>query len=257
MLKAVKEAKVITSWVNPEPRYDEAITRFVEGVVDPDGNAAFMDDAREFKRRLERPGQVNALSQVLLKLASPGVADIYQGCEMWDLSLVDPDNRRPVDYPTRVRALDALDADAAKDRLALCRSLWDGMDDGRAKLYVVSQALRLRRRHAALFRRGDYRPLDVEGPRTPHAVAFSRQLDGRAIIAVAPRLVAGLLGTEGVGAAFAGTRLVLPEDLGAAPWVDVFTGQRHVPQRGAGAPALDLGELLSRFPVVLLEQERG
>ncbi|HLL55800.1 MAG TPA: malto-oligosyltrehalose synthase [Myxococcaceae bacterium] len=257
MLKAVKEAKVITSWVNPEPRYDEALTRFVEGVVDPSGNRDFFDDIRDFKRRIERPGQLNALSQVLLKLASPGVADIYQGCEMWDLSLVDPDNRRPVDYRLRVRALEALDADAAKDRLALCQALWRDMDDGRAKLYTVAQALRLRRRHEALFRRGGYRPLDVTGPRAAHAVVFARELEGNAVIAVAPRLTLGLLDGDGLGKAFGGTRLLLTEAEGSAPWVDIFTGRRFIPSRDTGAPALDLGELLAHFPLALLEQERG
>jgi len=257
MLKAVKEAKAITSWVNPEPRYDEAVLRFVDGTLDPLRNRVFFEDAQNFKRTLERPGQLNALAQVLLKLGSPGVADFYQGCEMWDLSLVDPDNRRPVDFDLREAALSALDAAATVDAPTLCRVLTEHLDDGRAKLYVVSRGLRLRSRQAALFRRGDYRPLDVSGPRAEHAVAFSRHQDGAAVVGVVPRLPVPLLAQGGCGTAFRGTTLHLPVELEKATLRDVFTQMRRVPSRDAGALTLDLGELFEHFPVVLLEKERG
>src|SRR5262249_2144525 len=116
MLKAIREAKVNTSWVNSEPAYEAATVHFVEAILDRDGNGRFVEDFESFKRRVERPGQVNALVQVLLKIGSPGVTDVYQGCELWNLSLVDPDNRRPVDFDLRARLLAELDRAAEMDR---------------------------------------------------------------------------------------------------------------------------------------------
>ncbi|MBI3181278.1 MAG: malto-oligosyltrehalose synthase [Myxococcales bacterium] len=256
MLKAVREAKVNSSWVNPDRAYEAAVERFVEGCLDPKSGGELVEEAFRFKRRIERPGQLNSLSQVLLKAASPGTADFYQGCELWNLSLVDPDNRRPVDYELRWRLLEELDRAAERDREGLCRELFAELDDGRAKLYLTAQALRLRRRMGALFNTGAYLPLDFGGPRSSHLVGLCRRGPEGWAVAVAPRLVVHLLnGRGGLSGAFSGTFAELPEELSGKALRDVFTGRAHRPERGAGMSRLMASELLSAFPVALLYGE--
>ena len=252
MTKAVKEAKAHTSWVNPDAAYEAAVAAFVQGTLDPDRGGAFLEEAARFKRQIERAGQHNALSQVLLKLASPGVADVYQGCELWDLSLVDPDNRRPVDFALRDRLLSELDAAAARDRARLCRELSRSLDDGRAKLFLTAETLRLRRRWASLFRDGGYRPLDVQGPLSDRAVAFCRYRGRAWVVAAAPRLVHRLLARgRSLGEGYRQTTIALPEELaqGAVPLRSALTGKKVRVRKGS----VDMGELLADFPVILLE----
>src|SRR5581483_1664892 len=197
-------------------------------------------------------GAFNALAQLLVKIAAPGVPDFYQGTEVWDLSLVDPDNRRPVDFAARRRLLDALLADgaAAQDLPAFVRELVKLKDDGRVKLFVMRQALVFRRRHAALFQRGDYRPLDVVGPLAEHACAFARVAEGEAAVAVVPRLLArrGIeappLGPEYWGG---DTRVVVPADLSRRA-TNVLTGEALV----ADAGGLRLADVFASSPVALL-----
>jgi (1->4)-alpha-D-glucan 1-alpha-D-glucosylmutase len=254
MEKAIKEAKLHTSWINPEQAYDAAVQRFVERTLDGAHSRAFLESARAFKRHIERTGQHNALGQVVLKLASPGVADFYQGGELWDLSLVDPDNRRPVDLAARLALLDRLDRQARRDPVRLCRSLARHMTDGRVKLYLTAQGLRLRRRRAGLFRQGDYRPLDVDGPLEQRLVAFARHHQGAWVVAAAPRLVHRLLARgRSLGEGYRGTAILLPRELGEVPLTSVFTGRKVRARKTKAAPALDAGELLREFPVVLLE----
>src|SRR5690348_8014526 len=147
MSKATHEAKELTSWINANPHYDAALQEFVARVLDPGRSAAFLDDLREFARRVARSGAYNSLAQALVRCAAPGVPDTYQGTELWDLSLVDPDNRRPVDYGLRASMLRNLDceAQAAGDLRNFTGRLLDQPADGRAKLYTISRALRLRR----------------------------------------------------------------------------------------------------------------
>ncbi|PTL79462.1 malto-oligosyltrehalose synthase [Vitiosangium sp. GDMCC 1.1324] len=258
MLKAIKEAKVRTSWTNPNPDYEEGVSRFVEASLDEDRGRAFLEDLRAFMRRIERAGQHNALGQLLLKLASPGVVDTYQGCELWDLSLVDPDNRRPVDYGLRDRLLAALDAEAKGDRLGLCARLVADMDDGRIKLFVLAEALRLRQRQAALFHRGGYRELHPVGPRADAVVAFAREHAQSVVIAAAPRYTLSALESPGgFTAAYEETSLELPESYASMTFRDVFTGQEVRPGRQAGSVVLPLSPLLAGFPLVLLERSDG
>src|SRR5262249_18120868 len=144
MLKALREAKVHTSWINPNPAYDEAVQRYVAQILDVEVNAAFLDDFRAFQRRLSHYGLLNSVAQTLLKITIPGVADTYQGTELWDLSLVDPDNRRPVDYQRRHRLLRDVRAKMAatgEDRRGLAHELLTSKEDGRLKLYVTFLAL--------------------------------------------------------------------------------------------------------------------
>ena len=167
MEKALHEAKVHSSWINPIPEYDKAVQEFVRLILDEQASGPFLADFSTFARRLTQYGFLNSLSQTLLKLASPGVPDTYQGSELWDLSLVDPDNRRPVDYARPrelLRGLQSALAAANGDMRELCRELVAARVDGRIKLYVHHQTLRCRREHPGLFSAGEYLPLPSEAP---------------------------------------------------------------------------------------------
>ena len=229
MEKASKEAKARTSWIDPDPAYDAALRSFVEGVL---ADETFQADLRSFVEPLVEPGRVTSLAQTLVKLTAPGVPDVYQGSELWDLSLVDPDNRRPVDYALRRRLLaelPALDAEA----------IWARIEHGLPKLHVTREALHLRRRRPDAFgARGSYEPLAADGARAGHVVGYLR---GDAVAAVVPRLVLGLRGD------WADTSLDLPP----GRWLNVLTGD-HLP-----GGRVTLAGLLARFPVALLEREIG
>ena len=178
MLKALHEAKVHSSWINPDPDYDKAVQEFVRLILDEEVNGPFLDDFRSFQRRVSHLGLFNSLSQTLLKLASPGVPDTYQGTELWDFSLVDPDNRRPVDYPKRAEMLRQLQSAVAAsngDMTELCRDLVTAKEDGRIKLYVHYKTLGLRRERPGLLSAGDYFPMACEGAHADHVFAFARR----------------------------------------------------------------------------------
>ncbi|WP_224365685.1 malto-oligosyltrehalose synthase [Hyalangium versicolor] len=259
MAKAIKEAKVRTSWTKPDADYDTAVARFVDGCFDWKKSAEFLEDVRQFKHRIEPAGQLNALGQLVLKLASPGVVDTYQGCELWDLSLVDPDNRRPVDYGLRAKLLDALDQESSGNLLGLCAKLKAHMDDGRVKLYVLAQGLRLRQRQASLFRSGGYRELELTGPRERAAVALAREHGESVVLAVVPRFtLPALEGEGGLSRAYEGTFVTLPDAYEGMMFRDVFTGREVRPERGTtGGVVLPLSPLLANFPVILLERSTG
>ena len=247
MQKAIREAKVHTSWTNVDAEYEQAVTRFTEGVLAaPD----FLESFVPFARRVAAAGRISSLSQVALKLASPGPCDIYQGCELWDLSLVDPDNRRPVDFALRTRLLDELGrraegGPAARAALAREVSQPDALRDGRAKLLLLRQGLRLRRERPALFLEGDYLPLTVEGPHADRVIAFARRQGRAAVVCVAPRLTLGLLDDGGAPTTRWEGRVALPAGF-PGPLADVVTGAR----REAGE--LGLADLFSDFAVALL-----
>jgi (1->4)-alpha-D-glucan 1-alpha-D-glucosylmutase len=221
--KAAKEAKERTSWVDPDPGYDAALRTFVQGAL---ADAEFVALVEEFVGPLVEPGRVNSLAMALLKLTSPGVPDIYQGNELWDYSLVDPDNRRPVDWGLRARLIESAETLSPAETWALA-------DDGLPKLLLTHRALHLRRRRPDAFR-GTYAPLRAEGTKADHVVAYTR---GGEVVAVAPRLVLGL------GGDWAGTRLTLPP----GTWVDALDGERRF------AGGVDVADLVGPFPVALLE----
>jgi (1->4)-alpha-D-glucan 1-alpha-D-glucosylmutase len=252
MLKAIREAKVNTSWVNPNPDYESAMAEFVRAALSQ-GNSEFVQQAERFVRRIERPGQLNSLAQVLIKIGSPGVTDVYQGCELWDLSLVDPDNRRPVDFSLRRRMLESLDREAEADRLGLCKRLFEDMSDGRIKLFVVSQGLRFARRHPALFR-AEYLPLSGSGPGEGHLICFMRRMGDSVAIVIAPRLVTRLLDQGGLSAQLRDTYVQLPTELRGVSLKNVFTGETLILNERNGSVDLSAGEALESFPLALLER---
>jgi (1->4)-alpha-D-glucan 1-alpha-D-glucosylmutase len=254
MSKAMKEAKTNTSWTNPYDDWEQAVDRFIAAVLDPAESREFLADFQKFHAPLAAAGMRNSLSQVLLKVCSPGMPDFYQGTELWDLSLVDPDNRRPVDFGERRRLLAELQAAAGGDRSRLAADLVANWRDGRIKLYVTFQALNFRRQHEAMFQQGDYLPLTATGPAAEHLLSFARVHQGRAAIAVVPRLVLNL---QSVGQtlwdrdAWRETELVLPWASGQ--WRDAFTGQTTAGDGGK----LPVGPLLAKLPVALLEGSAG
>ncbi len=222
MRKAAREAKHHTSWTAPDLEYERDLAAFVAAVLDP-GNAAFLADLDDFSRRVAEVGTRGSLAQLVLKLAAPGVPDIYWGNELPDLSLVDPDNRRPVDFPAHARLL---------------AELGRGAGGGLEKLAATQRGLELRRREPALFTHGAYVPLEASGRRAGHVVAFAREHAGRWAVAAAARLTAGLDD-------WGDTRLALPA---AAPavWEDVLSG------RVVDGMAPSASELFELLPGVLL-----
>ena len=260
MTKAVREAKVHSSWVSPDPDYEDATRDFVRALLAPEPGNVFLRDFLPFQQRVARAGAFNSLSQLLLKLASPGVPDLYQGCELWDFSLVDPDNRRPVDYARRQAALQAIKAAHAERGAAACASeLLDRLQDGEIKLYLIWKALAFRREHEALFRDGDYLPLKAHGDHAEQVCAFARQAGDETLVLVVPRLIAGLLGEHGglpVGDAVWGdTWVELPPEQASAQWTCVLTGQKVATQVLGESHGLALAQVFVAFPYALLHAQ--
>jgi (1->4)-alpha-D-glucan 1-alpha-D-glucosylmutase len=259
MVKALHEAKVHTSWINPNAAYDEAVQHYVAAILDPQANAAFLDDFRTFQRRISHGGLYNSLAQTLLKLTAPGVPDTYQGTELWDFSLVDPDNRRPVDYASRQHLLQELQtrlAGAGEGRLALARELLARKEDGRIKLYVTALALDCRRKNPGLFAAGEYAPAQVLGAKGAHVFGFSRRQGDRAAVVAVPRLIARLL-ADGHEAPLGesvwhDTRLRVPGLDPQRTWRHVLTGELVHMAMEDGQPTLAVAGLLAQFPVALL-----
>lgn len=260
MLKAVKEAKVHSSWTNANAEYEEAVKCFVAALLDPDKNR-FLEDFLPLQQRIAHFGLFNSLSQTLLKLTLPGVPDIYQGTELWDFSLVDPDNRRPVDYDQRLGLLQDLHGmvEASGDNLASAvHSLVTNLKDGRVKLYTIWKTLALRREQAVLFRDGEYIALSVAGDKADHICAFARRYENQQVLIVVPRLTAKLMqgNTERLplgATAWSDTYIVLPENgPKARQYVNVFTQEQCSPQETAEALTLPLAHVLENFPLALL-----
>jgi (1->4)-alpha-D-glucan 1-alpha-D-glucosylmutase len=253
MHKAINEAKTHSNWINPNDAYAIAIADFVTGILD---NADFVASFTDFQRRVAFFGRFNSLAQTLLKLTSPGTPDIYQGNELWDYSLVDPDNRRPVDFEKRRALLAELKEAEAADPQQLARKLVDEAETGAIKLYLTCRALNYRREHEALFREGTYAPLEVRGQHAQHVCAFLRQHEDATALVIVPRLVVRLARGElrpPVGADVWGdTHLILPDDAGINVLENVFTGETLAPGDFAGQPGVSLAAALADFPVGLL-----
>jgi (1->4)-alpha-D-glucan 1-alpha-D-glucosylmutase len=236
MLKAAREAKERTSWINPDLEYEQALERFVVQSLE---NPVFVSDVADMVTRVARPGLLVGLSQALLKVASPGVPDYYQGTEIWDFSLVDPDNRRPVDYELRRKLLGSEDEELLRD-----------LPDGRAKMHVIRKGLEVRRKYPALFQGAKYTPLYANGGREDNIVAFSLSDSTHSVVAVAPRLFARLM--DGDDLAPLGTKawgeVRLPID---GEYMNVLTDERQEGRAGH----VSVAQLLATFPVALLVRQ--
>lgn len=244
--KALREAKRRTEWAVPNAEYEAACRDFLFAALAGDRSAPVRQEIAEFAQRLAPAGAVNGLAQVVLRCAAPGVPDLYQGCEFWDFSLVDPDNRRPVDWAAREASLEAAEDPA---------SLLPHWRDGRVKQAVLARALALRAAQPALFTEGGYQPLSAEGPAAQQVLAFARRApgrDGAVAITVVTRLPAALLGEGDVplvpAAAWADTVLPLPGEFAGRPLRDALTGATI----DGGTDAIPVAQLLGRLPVALL-----
>jgi (1->4)-alpha-D-glucan 1-alpha-D-glucosylmutase len=243
MLKALKEAKVHTSWITPNTAYEEAVQQFVRAVLDRRESKAFLDDFADLQRKVAYFGVFNSLSQTLIKLGSPGVSDIYQGQELWDFSMVDPDNRRPVHFSVRSKQL------AALTRRVRPKELLEQRADGRIKLWLTHRLLCLRREHPELFVGGSYTPLRASIGQ--HVCAFARSANGRMLIVAAPVLLATMLR----GAEVAPVAEVWRDEwLAVAPgsYVDALTGQTIDTSLEGGRSVLPLREVFGVLPVAAL-----
>jgi (1->4)-alpha-D-glucan 1-alpha-D-glucosylmutase len=253
MLKAIREAKQNSSWINQNTEYESAMSSFVKALLEPVVQNRFLDDFLPFQRRVARIGLWSSLSQVLLKLTCPGVPDIYQGNDIWDLSLVDPDNRRPVDYERRRQILQGLQG-TERDSLTANRLL-ENAEDGAIKLYLTRKTLGLRKQCPTLFETGEYTPVPVEGTKDNHVVAFARQSENCGMLVIAPRLISGLLDDldlPPIGLRVWGdTRAVLPFDCVSGKYRNIFTGEVLNVQKSDGRASFDIAEALAQFPVAL------
>jgi (1->4)-alpha-D-glucan 1-alpha-D-glucosylmutase len=275
MLKAIKEAKIHSSWVNEHQPYEQALVNFVSRTLRGASARGFLQAFLPFQRRVARLGALNSLGQLALKLCSPGVVDLYQGTELWDLNLVDPDNRRPVDFDLRRAALEDLSHLASGDAAVEAREtavahLLDTWTDGRIKLLLTMALLRLRREQPDLFLDGDYLPLPgADAPSDHHLVAFARQLGPRAIIVMAPRFTSQLApaasgdasGAHGTDTAprwpvgfepWRTMRVQLPESLAGRTFTHLLTGAAVRPLLAGREVSLPAADVFKWFPLAVL-----
>jgi (1->4)-alpha-D-glucan 1-alpha-D-glucosylmutase len=253
MLKAAREAKTHTSWINQNSDYEQALSHFIDGVL---GSRTFLEDFLPLQRFVSRCGLFNSLAQTLLKITSPGIPDFYQGTELWTFTLVDPDNRSPVDYASRAALLANLqEREKETGVLELAAELVRTMDDGRIKLYLTHKALTYRRTHQDLFKNGAYTPVQVEGPHARRVVAFLRTGVDGTILVVAPRFYAAFEPTPDqapLGNIWLKTALILPESQSDSSYRNIFTGEVVHSTPGGDYSILRLADVLAQFPVALL-----
>jgi (1->4)-alpha-D-glucan 1-alpha-D-glucosylmutase len=254
-LKAMREAKEMTSWANPNQGYETASSEFIKAALD---NQLFLDDFIPFERKISYFGMLNSLSQTLLKLTAPGVPDIYQGNELWEFNLVDPDNRRPVDYSNNQRLLKEMQASpefSAEQLMPYSRGLSENMHDGRIKMYVTWKALSIRKEMSAVFRDGDYTTLKAQGPQADHVLAFMRGSADRRFVVIAPRLSARLVGGDlrlPIGHEIWSDTAIQLSKWGNAVLHNVFTGENVSICESDRGCKLEIGSALNSFPVALL-----
>ncbi|MBE0503673.1 MAG: malto-oligosyltrehalose synthase [Desulfuromonadales bacterium] len=259
MLKALREAKTDTSWISPNAPYEAAVLAFIEAILKCSRHNHFLADFTAFQRLTAAAGIFNSLAQTLLKITSPGIPDFYQGNELWDFSLVDPDNRRLVDYSLRRRWLDdLLRREATDGPLATAQDVVASRQDGRIKLHLSCKALNFRRDHRALFESGRYLPLTVDGARHEHVCAFERALNGSSFLVVVPRLCSHLIeNAEGLPLGpevWAETRVLLPAETSPGRYRHIFSGEILEPTQEDGRGTLALAEIFATYPVALLER---
>ena len=249
MIKAVREAKVHTNWLKPDTNYEEVFISFIDEILKPSEKNKFLKELLPFWKKVAFYGIFNSLSQLLIKITSPGVPDFYQGTELWDLNLVDPDNRCPVDFEKRKRLLRDIKKKENEDILNLINELISTKEDGRLELFLIYKALTARSERKELFEKGDYIAIEINGKYKEHVVAFGRNLENAWAITIAPRLLTSLIkeGEYPLGQqVWSDTYIVLPESFPSL-WNDAITA--HMLE---GEKALTIGEILKHFPVALL-----
>ncbi len=257
MLKAVREAKVNTSWISPNTKYEEALLKFVDAILSSRQRNPFLKDFYGLQKKVSYFGMLNSLSQTLLKITSPGTPDFYQGTEIWDFSLVDPDNRRLVDFDMRKKMLEALKKKMRESDLTdLTRELTLGWTDGSIKLYVTFRSLSYRKQNRKLFMDGTYTPLWSDGNLKDHVCAFARKGEGKVVLVIVPRFLSHLtqaeerpLGMEVWG----DSSITMPGEIIEERFRNIFTGEMVDAIGREGKNRLILGQAFANFPVAMLE----
>jgi (1->4)-alpha-D-glucan 1-alpha-D-glucosylmutase len=259
MVKAMREAKVNSSWISPNLLHEEAVMLFIDAIMEGGTGNDFLEDFRSFQQFISWHGMFNSLSQVLLKITSPGVADFYQGTELWDLTLVDPDNRRPVDYNVRMSMLEEIKKREGEVPLKeVAHEMLARMETGMVKLFVVYKALNNRKANRALYENGRYRFLHVTGVRGHNVCAFSRRLGDNSSITAVPRFLTRLidgpfempLGKE----IWMETMVAVPADGPGISYRNVFTGEILETANHGGVIGIPCASLFNAFPIALLER---
>ena len=259
MLKAMREAKVHTSWISPNSLHEDAVMYFIDTILKESRHNSFLEDFASFQKLTAACGIFNSLSQVLLKITSPGIPDFYQGNELWDFSLVDPDNRRPVDYRLRSDQLDELlRKETAAGLLETAREVVATRDDGRIKMHLTRKTLNFRRENLELFETGRYLPLTVEGTCHEHVCAFERSVNDSSFLVVVPLFCSRLtqdssglpLGRE----VWRDTRIIQPFDSATSRYRNIFTGEELDLDQQDGQLSIAIKDILSVFPAALLER---
>lgn len=254
LIKSVREAKVYTAWLKPDTNYEDAFIAFADEILAPSRENRFLDEFLPFQKKVAYYGIFNSISQTIIKITAPGVPDFYQGSELWDLNLVDPDNRRPVDFGKRARLLQAIMDGAEQDTLQFIDELLLNKEDGRIKLFVIYKALQTRLEHRFLFQEGRYIPLKVTGNFKDHIIAFARHHDTFWAVTIAPRLFTSLIREEELPLGlemWKDTAVVMPEGISAslkdAISDQVLEWEKVVP----------VGQALTYFPASLLIGKEG
>ena len=254
VIKAAREAKVHTWWIDPDSEHESALLAFVDAVLEDSAANPFVKDLWKFQSRLSSAGALHSLSQVLLKIASPGVPDFYQGTELWDLSLVDPDNRRPVDFYQRTRLLTDVKLKESRGTGPLIHELLANWENGGPKLYITYKALNFRKAHLDLFLQGDYIPLETRGRNREKVVAFARRHENSWAVVVVARLFSTRLAAGNLAfdpEVWRGNSVALPQ---GAPgeWLNIFTQERLKSTQAPRSRSLPLDRLFRNLPVALL-----
>jgi (1->4)-alpha-D-glucan 1-alpha-D-glucosylmutase len=259
IVKAVREAKLVSNWDNPNDAYEAACTAFIRGALDVARTNPFLTDFAAFAEGIAFFGMLSSLSQVVLRMTIPGIPDTYQGTELWDLSLVDPDNRGDVDFAGRHRLL----ADLARyltpeARRAALRRDMANWTDGRIKFRLLHRLVDARQKLPDLFQNGGYEPIAVEGSNAEHLVAFQRRHQSDRAIVVTGRLFVSLLGSKARAYrnAWDDARIALPADL-QGRWRDVLSGRVTTLRLPEGSALLPIGDLLAELPAAVLVRERA
>lgn len=251
MIKSVREAKVHTAWIKPDSTYEDALQDFIENILNPVPENTFFQEFLEFQRKIAYFGVFNSLSQIILKLTMPGVPDLYQGTELWDLNLVDPDNRHPVDFKKRQVFLRDLINKQKRDILGIISEILTSPQDGRVKLFLIYRLLQTRRKYHEVFKQGGYLPLEIKGIYNEHILAFMREYGNIKTISVVPRFLTSLVGIRELPLGedvWKDTAIFVPGDSLNDKWENTITGS----QVKDVEKVLSVAEILKHFPVASL-----
>ncbi|MCW5782307.1 MAG: malto-oligosyltrehalose synthase [Nitrospirales bacterium] len=258
MVKALREAKVNTSWLNPDEAWENAVGEFLSRILSLRSSNVFLQDFIPFQQRISKYGIYNSLSQVLIKILAPGVPDFYQGTELWDFRLVDPDNRQPVDYVFRQQRLSELQhLQQTIAPLDLVQRLLQDAESGLIKMYLTTTALHIRKSNPQLFLEGSYRPLEFKGEQAHHVCGFMRHNHSQICLVIFPRLLTTLIPDQTIsplGVPIWGqTSMRLPPEFMAHSFRNLLTQEIVTPQNGLSMVGLPVGMLFQHFPFALLE----